>query len=145
MVTRRRSSHRASPNPHGAAPQATVLVVDDEASVRETIAEVLSLANYPVIPAASEQEAEEIMQRLGEVGIHLVIVDVYLTSQPQARTGYVLAQRWRAMRPGLPVILISGDSRNQDLPDVRSGAMYFLLKPFRMEALLEAVQEALSG
>jgi DNA-binding NtrC family response regulator len=143
MTARRRSSRRASPNPHDAASQATVLVVDDEASVRQTIAEVLSLSNYAIIPAASVQEAEEVMQRLGEAGIHLVIVDVHLTSQPQARAGYALAQRWRAMHPGLPVILISGDSRNQDLPDVHSGAMHFLLKPFRMEVLLEAVREAL--
>jgi DNA-binding NtrC family response regulator len=144
MAINRRSSRRASPNPHRAAPQATVLVVDDEASVRETIAEVLNLFNYRVIPAASVQEAEEVWQRLGEAGIHLVIVDVHLTSQPQARAGYALAQQWRAaIRPGLPVILMSGDSRNQELPDVRSGTMRFLLKPFAMEVLLEAVREAL--
>src|SRR5262245_35645511 len=117
MPISHRSSRRASPNPHGAAPQATVLVVDDDAPVREAIAEVLNLSNYRVIPAASVQEAEEVRQRLGEAGVHLVIVDVHLTSQPRARAGDALAQRWRAIRPGLPAIRMSGDSRNQELPD----------------------------
>jgi CheY-like chemotaxis protein len=138
-----RSRPREARSRRGRRPQATVLVVDDEVSVRETMVEVLSLYRYRVISAASVQEAEALMQRLGEAGIQLVIVDVHLTAQAQARAGYALAQRWHAMYPGLPVILISGDPTNQNLPDVRSGAMRFLPKPFRMEVLLEAVREAL--
>jgi CheY-like chemotaxis protein len=129
----------------GRRSQATVLVVDDEVSVRDTIVELLIIYGYRVIPAAGVQEAEEVMQRLGEAGIHLLIVDVHLTSRPQARAGYGLAQRWIALHPGLPVILISGDPTNQNLPDVRSGAMRFLPKPFRMEVLLETVRQALGS
>lgn len=122
----------------------TVLVVDDEAAVRETMAEALSLYGYHVVPAASIEEAEAAIQRLGFEGIHLVITDVHLTPEPQARAGYALAQRWRTQEPGLPFILISGDPSIQDMPDVRAGMIRFLLKPFRIEAFLEAVQQALS-
>jgi CheY-like chemotaxis protein len=139
----RRPQPREARSRRGRRSQATVLVVDDEVSVRETIVELLSLYGYRVIPAASAQEAEEVIQRLSVTGIHLLIVDVHLTPQPQARAGYVLAQRWRATYSGLPIILISGDPSNQALPDVRSGAMSFLHKPFRMEVLLETVREAL--
>ena len=40
-------------------------------------------------------------------------------------------------------ILISGDSRNQDLPEVRDGSLRFLLKPFQMETFLGVVREVL--
>lgn len=139
----RRPQRREARSRRGRRSQATVLVVDDEVSVRETIVELLSLYGYRVISAASAQEAEAVMQRLGKAGIQVVIVDVHLTPQAQARAGYVLAQRWRTTNPGLPVILISGDPTNQNLPDVLSGAMRFLPKPFRMEVLLETVREAL--
>jgi DNA-binding NtrC family response regulator len=117
--------------------------VDDEEPVRETLVEVLSFEGYRVITAASVAEAEEARERLGVEGLHLVITDVHLTPGRQVRAGYVLAQRWRVERPALPIILISGDPSNQDLPEVRAGSLGFLLKPFSMEALLDAVRRAL--
>jgi CheY-like chemotaxis protein len=123
--------------------QSTVLVIDDEEPVRETLVEVLSFHGYRVITAASVREAEDAKQQLGVEGIHLVIVDIHLTPGGQLRAGYALAQRWRAERPGFPIILISGDRSNEDLPEVREGAMRFLLKPFGMEVLLQAVRETL--
>ena len=124
-------------------PRITVLVVDDEQPVRETLMELLSIHGYGAITAASAEDAEEARQQLDVEGIHLVIVDIHLTPGSQPRAGYALAQRWRAMHPGLPIILISGDPSNHDLPDVQAGAMRFLLKPFRIEVFLEVIREAL--
>jgi CheY-like chemotaxis protein len=134
--------HRA-PRHQGDVPQVTVLVIDDEEPVRETLVEILSISGYRTITAASVGEAEEIKQRLGVEGIQLVITDIHLTPGRQVRAGYVLAQRWRMQHPGLPIILISGDSSNQDLPEVRDGSLHFLLKPFQMETFLGVVREAL--
>jgi DNA-binding NtrC family response regulator len=120
-----------------------VLLVDDEEPVRETLAEALRIYGYRVSTAASAQEAEALKQRLGVEGIQLVITDINLTPIPQARAGYVLAQRWRALHPELPFILMSGDPNNLDLPDIRAGTLRFLLKPFRIEVLLDTVREAL--
>jgi CheY-like chemotaxis protein len=139
----RRGRRPRGRRPQGHRPQVTILVVDDEESVRETLVEVLSFQGYRVLTAASVAEAEDAKEQLGIEGIHLVITDVHLTPGRQVRAGYVLAQRWRAERPALPIILISGDSSNQDLPEVRAGSLRFLLKPFSMEALLDAVREAL--
>jgi DNA-binding NtrC family response regulator len=122
-----------------------VLVVDDEESVREVMAEALGIDGYRVVTAASVEEAEAAKQRLGAEGIHMVITDVHLTPEPEARAGYALAQRWRAQHPQLPFILISisGDSSTQELPEVRAGTLRFLPKPFRIDVFLEVVRDAL--
>ena len=140
-----RSQPHEAPSRGGHPSQITVLIVDDEAPVRETVAEILGLYGYGVITAASVEEAEEAKLRVGVDAIHLVIADIHLTPVPQARAGYALAQRWRAMHPGLPFILISGDSSNEDLPDIRAGVLRFLLKPFAIDVLVGVVREALGS
>jgi CheY-like chemotaxis protein len=139
----RRSRRRGGQRRRGRGPQVTILVVDDEEPVRETLLEVLSMHGYRVLSAASVEQAEETKTRLGIEGMQLVITDVHLSPVAQPRAGYALAQRWRATHPELPIILISGDPTNEDLPEVRDGSLGFLLKPFRMEVLLDAVREAL--
>jgi two-component system, cell cycle sensor histidine kinase and response regulator CckA len=112
--------------------------------VRETLVEVLTMQGYRVLTAASVEQAEATRTRLSTRGIHLLITDVNLLPAAQARPGYALAQRWHAMHPELPIILMSGDPSNEDLPEVRDGSLGFLLKPFRIDVLIEAVQRALS-
>jgi DNA-binding NtrC family response regulator len=111
--------------------------------VRETLVEVLSIYGYRAITAASVEEAEAAKERLGVEGIQLVIADVHLTPRAQARAGYALAQRWRTEHPELPFILMSGDPSNAELPEVRAGAMRFLLKPFAIDVLLDTIRQAL--
>ena len=137
------SQQHGEPRHQGGAPEVTVLVIDDEEPVRETLVELLNISGYRTLTAASVGEAEEIKQRLGAEGIHLVITDIHLTPGCQVRAGYALAQRWQMQHSGLPIILISGDSRNQDLPEVRDGSLRFLLKPFQMETFLGVVREVL--
>jgi CheY-like chemotaxis protein len=143
QVSPRPSQRHEAGTRRGHRAQATVLVIDDEEPVRETLVELLSFYDYHVISAASVAEADEVKERLGAEGIHLVISDIHLTPGSQVRAGYALAQHWRAERPRLPVILISGDRSNEDLPEVRTGALRFLLKPFRMENFLDTVRDAL--
>jgi DNA-binding NtrC family response regulator len=121
----------------------TVLIVDDEASVREILHEALSTYGYRVVTAATVPEAEGALQRLGLPHVQLVIADINLTRAPQAHEGYALYQRWRARYPALRFLLISGDPANQDLPDVRAGAVRFLAKPFELDVLLAVVRQVL--
>jgi DNA-binding NtrC family response regulator len=111
--------------------------------VRETLVEVLSLQGYRVITAVNAEQAEETKTRLGIEAIQLLITDVHLLPAAQPPPGYALAQRWRTMHSELPIILMSGNPSNADLPEVRDGSLRFLLKPFHMDTLLEAVREAL--
>ena len=105
--------------------------------------EVLSTQGYRVLTAANVEQAEATKTQLGLAGIQLLITDVNLLPATQVRAGYALAQRWLALHPELPIILISGDPSNEDLPEVRDGLLGFLLKPFRMNTLIEVVQRAL--
>jgi two-component system OmpR family response regulator len=123
--------------------QHTVLVVDDEVGVRETLYQGLSFHGYQVITAATVQKAEKALQRLGVAKTDLVIADINLTPASKGQEGYALYQRWSALYPALPFILISGDPNNQELPHVRAGAVRFLAKPFGIEALIEAIREVL--
>jgi DNA-binding NtrC family response regulator len=91
------------------------------------------------------EQAEAIKTQLGAQGLQLLIADVNLLPAAQARAGYALAQRWRTTNPELPIILISGDPSNEELPEVRDGSLRFLLKPFRMDTLIEMVQRALGS
>src|ERR687884_697318 len=59
------SCHDAAPNRRNDVPQATVLIVDDEEAVRETLSEALSFHGYRVLTAANVQEAEAIKERIG--------------------------------------------------------------------------------
>jgi DNA-binding NtrC family response regulator len=122
----------------------TVLIVEDMVEVRETLYEGLSFHSYRVIPAATVQEAEEALQCLRVAEIDLVIADINLTGDPRAREGYALYQRWSAQYPALRFILISGDSRNQELPAIRAGVVRLLVKPFGIDTLLEVVREQLA-
>ena len=121
----------------------TVLIVEDEVGVRELLYEALRIYGYRVVTAATVQEAENALQSLGVAETDLVITDINLMPAHIAQEGYALYQRWRALYPALHFLLISGDSRNQELPDIRSGAVRFLAKPFGIDALLEVVQEVL--
>jgi DNA-binding NtrC family response regulator len=123
--------------------QDTVLIVEDMVEIRETLYEGLSFYGYRVITAASMQEAEEALQRLGVAEIDLVIADINLTPDPKAQEGYALYKRWSMLYPAFRFILISGDPRNQKLPEIRARAVRFLVKPFGIDALQEVVREEL--
>jgi DNA-binding NtrC family response regulator len=126
------------------APHTVILIVEDEAGVRDFLANALRFHSYQAIAVGTVPEAEATRQRLGPGGIDLVIANINLTPDPAARDGYALAQRWRTQEPTLPVILISGDPSLQALPAIQAGTVRFLAKPLVLGALLQAVREALS-
>ena len=121
----------------------TVLVVEDLEGIRELLGEVLGFYGYDVLMAASVPEAEAIRQRMGLGGLDLVLTDLRLTGLPQAREGAELIQRWHAVIPALPFILVGGDLRSHDLRDLPGAGVWCLAKPFEATALLTAVHEAL--
>ncbi len=115
----------------------TVLVVEDEAGVRETMCRMLRGAGYQVIEAADAEQAEAIC-RSGCGRIDLLVSDVVL---PRVK-GPELATRLRGLQPGLKVVFVSGYSAETI---TRSGAALpkFLAKPFTNEGLLQEVRTAL--
>ena len=117
-----------------------IFIIDDDAYVRQVLADVLRHHGYEIETAATPEEAETIKQQLGADAIGVVITDIHLTANPRFREGYALYEAWKTLHPELPFILISGISSGQDLPAVRAGAALFLSKPFTMESLLELIR-----
>ena len=109
-----------------------ILVVDDEAGIRELIRKILVREHYRVEEAASAEEAITISQRQP---IDLLITDVMLPGIH----GPELARRMQQALPGLKTLFISGYTGEEHVP---AGAQ-LLLKPFTLAALLQKVREAL--
>jgi two-component system, cell cycle sensor histidine kinase and response regulator CckA len=115
----------------------TVLVTEDETTVRTLVRRVLERAGYHVLTAESADEALRICRGF-EGRIDLLLTDVVM---PQM-SGTMLAQRTAAIRPGMRVLFMSGYSGRE--PGVAASSDPFLQKPFNAVALSEAVRSALA-
>ena len=113
----------------------TILVVDDEEMVRVSTARMLERRGYHAITAATPGEALAILR--GDAPIDLLISDVVM---PEIY-GTDLIRQARALRPGLPALLISGfaDQQNARHGPIPEGVP-FLAKPFDLADLLAHVR-----
>ncbi|MFP3959019.1 MAG: sigma-54-dependent transcriptional regulator [Spirochaetaceae bacterium] len=115
----------------------TILVVDDEAGIREVLSGILEDEGYEVRLAADGVEALAAMESERP---ELVLLDVWL---PRMGGMDVLA-RLKEDYPGVPVVIISGHG-NIDIAvkAVKAGAFDFLEKPLSLERVVTAVKNAL--
>ena len=119
----------------------TILVVDDEPQLLRLIVRVLERAGFTVIQAADGDSA---IERLVEhdADLRLVVLDVII---PPAG-GKVVLEEIAKRKPGLPVILVSGDQLRDEMQALmnRVDAM-FLRKPFAPKALVRLVNERIEA
>ena len=115
-----------------------VLLVEDEAAVREGLKESLAMLGYTVTAAPSAEKAEELFTRR-EVAV--VLTDLMLPGF----NGAELARRLRARRPGLPVIVMSGYAEDEALRGLAAESVWYLQKPFDMDTLAKALRGALAS
>jgi PAS domain S-box-containing protein len=119
----------------------TVLVLEDEAALRDLVCEVLEDLGYVVLSAASGLEALEVARAHGS-RIDLLVTDVVLTGISGSET----ARRMAALHSGLHTLFMSGYTDDVVLrAGVAAGENHFLAKPFTAEALARKVEEALSA
>lgn len=116
----------------------TILLVDDEESVRAVVTKILTRHGHTVLEA--EHGADALRLAAGHEGkIDLLISDMYM---PGLR-GPEIVEKLRPSRPGIPVLFMSGYA-DEDV--ARSGVApgtRFLRKPFTVQELSEAVRQAL--
>lgn len=118
----------------------TVLVVDDEVTIRFLIDEVLEEQGYSVICAAEGQAALKVLQ--SSARIDLLVTDVGL---PNGMNGRQVADAARALRPGLQVLFITGYAENAAVGNGHlEPGMELLTKPFTMDALSLKVADMLA-
>lgn len=119
----------------------TVLIVDDEATIRHLVDEVLDEVGYTVIGAADGAAGVKVVQ--SGARIDLLITDVGL---PNGMNGRQVADAARALRPGLRVLFITGYAENAAVGNGHlEPGMELLTKPFTLDALVGKVNEMMSG
>jgi two-component system cell cycle sensor histidine kinase/response regulator CckA len=120
----------------------TVLLVEDEPSVRELAARALRQQGYTVLEAASGKEALQLSKEYGEKEIHLLFTDVVL---PQM-SGKRLAERLKELRPQVKVLFTSGYADNAVVQhQVLEPGVEFLAKPFSPAVLARKVRQILDA
>jgi signal transduction histidine kinase/CheY-like chemotaxis protein len=125
--------------PHGSA---TILVVEDEAGVREIAVAILRSLGYRVLEAADGDEG------LLVFGAHAAEIDMLLTDVvlPGKVRGRELAERITAMRPEVKVLFMSGYTENSIVHHGRlDEGVQLLGKPFKREQLARKVAEVLGA
>lgn len=127
----------AAPRAH---PGETVLVVDDEASLRMLMVEVMQDLGYATLEAGNGTEAMRWL-RSGRP-IDLLITDVGL---PGGMNGRQVADAARSERPALKVLFVTGYAQTAlDGGNLEAG-MHVMTKPFEMDALARRVKEVIAG
>jgi len=116
---------------------AHVLIVDDEASVREMVSDSLRFAGYHVSAARDAVEALNLVARQRP---DLLVVDINMPGM----NGHELLQHLRRQGDATPVILLTARQAFEDVVDgLRSGADDYVRKPFRLEELLLRIEAVL--
>jgi two-component system, cell cycle sensor histidine kinase and response regulator CckA len=130
----------APPDAPATAGSETILLIEDEASLREVIADELAYGGYTVLSGATAEEALAAAAR-HQGPIHLLITDLVMPGID----GREAAIRVRTARPDVRVMYMSGyHPTNVGLEPVDAREA-FLQKPFGLDALLRKVREVLDG
>jgi two-component system, cell cycle sensor histidine kinase and response regulator CckA len=119
----------------------SILLVEDEESVRELIAEALKAQGYNVLVAGNGQEALALAAP-ANCRIEMMITDVVMPGM----SGRELASRLAQSRPGMRVLFLSGYTEDAIVHHgVLDPGTAFLQKPFSLDALACKVREVLEG
>jgi excisionase family DNA binding protein len=132
----------------GSAPEAavrsagnrpTVLVVDDDESVREMLSSSLSAAAYEVVTAADGSTA---LAALQQTPCDLLMADLKMPGMD----GMTLIREARKRSPALPVVIVTGlPSEASAIEAIDIGVSGYLTKPFVVSKLLDVVARALAA
>lgn len=131
------SSATPTPKPSAATERPRVLVVDDEASIRDLLSKTLALAEYDVDVA---QDGRSALDRLRIYPYDLLIADLKMPGVD----GLSVIREAKRYKSDLPVIIITGFSTESSaIEAVNLGVAGYLTKPFRVPQVLAAAAKAL--
>ena len=118
-----------------------ILLVDDEAPIVKLEKSILERLGYTVTTKLSSLEALETFES-DPNAFDLVITDLTMPGF----TGLALAERLTSIRPGLPIIMLTGFSENLKGPEVAAaGIRRVIMKPALTKDLAEAIRQAIDG
>jgi len=119
-------------------PGADVLVVDDEAHIRDILSEALAAEGLSVDTARNGHEA---LQRISSGRYRLVLLDVVMPRLD----GLSVLRALVAKRPGLPVIVLTGLAGQTEMRQIAELGAVCLTKPFQMDEILAHTRSLLAG
>src|SRR5438876_6235588 len=126
-----------APRPAAGATRPRILVVDDEASIRDLLAKTLALAEYDVDVAPDGRSA---LERMRLYPYDLLIADLKMPGMD----GLTVIREAKRYKADLPVIIITGFSTESSaIEAVNLGVAGYLTKPFRVPQVLAAAAKAL--
>jgi CheY-like chemotaxis protein len=114
----------------------TILLVDDEYALVETLTEFLQGEGFRVVSAENGKEG---LERLQDERVDLVITDFMMPIGDGREL--ILAMRAHADQSSIPVIMVTASTRAVALSGGAVKVSFFFSKPFRLEKLLEAVHQ----
>ncbi len=119
----------------------TILLVEDDAQLRQLASSVLSHCGYKVLPAAGTEEGLALC-RANHRDIHLLVTDVIMPGM----NGRQLAEQVKRISPSTRVLYVSGYTSNAIVHyGVLDPGLWFLPKPFSLSALVAKVREVLDA
>jgi DNA-binding NtrC family response regulator len=123
---------------NGTSAPAGILVIDDEAGIRESLEVLLSLEGFAVTSAA---DGEEGLRKLDADTFDLLLLDLALPGQ----SGLELLPQIKERHPELPIIMITAYGTVQNVVEsIRAGAENFIQKPWDNEKLLADIRSAVA-
>ena len=140
---RTRETESAGPAPASSAPAAggteSILLAEDEASVRELIRRALESHGYRVIPVPDGFAALTVFD---PAGTDMLLTDVVMPGM----NGYELHRALSTLKPGLKVLYMSGHIEDTLVhSEISSGNVHFIHKPFKTAGLLKKLRQVLNG
>ena len=116
----------------------TILLVEDDAALRELNREQLKSLGYNVLAAANGEAALQMVKEYGGE-IHLLLTDVVMPGI----NGRELGERLQEQRPAIKVLYVSGYTENVIQQEILNSGVAFLQKPFGREVLGKKLRELL--
>ena len=121
--------------------KADILVVDDEADIRDLIADILEDEDYA---ARRASDAESALREINARQPDLIVLDIWL--QGSRKDGIEVLKIVKRDNPDLPVVIISGHGNIElAVAAIKQGAYDFIEKPFKTDHLLVVVARALEA
>jgi len=125
------------PDPRLAGP-ASVLIIDDEAAIRDSLETLLTMEGFQVVMAVDGAAG---LEQLAQREFDLVLLDLALPGE----SGMDLLPKILEMQPGMPVIMITAFGTVSNVVEaIRSGAENFVQKPWDNEKLLADIRAAIA-
>lgn len=117
----------------------TIVVVDDDSSVRRAISRTIDHAGFHTIPAASASEAFDILAHSAD-RVACVLLDIRMPGVTGTEALVELHSRY----PVLPIIMVTATNEIETAVDcMRNGAFYYIVKPAERSILVETINKAL--